>query len=651
VKRQASWALWWAKAASGVATFILMSAPVGLGLFGIDAAQAITKYSLMSSSFTPPTQIYHVPIELGVELTTSSDQWVTQVKFYKAAASTEPHVARVWNASGTLLTTQPFGQTTASGWQTVNLSSPVSIRAGSTFTVSVFSDDFYYSDASFPSTSVGPLTVKRGVYKYTNTSAFPDQSVGWNYAVDLTVQSSLPVASTITALPTAGDITYGTPLSGATLTGGTASVPGTFTFTSPSTVLGAGNQTASVTFTPTDSDNYSPTTGTVSVSVAQATPIITAPATAGDITYGTPLSGATLSGGTASVPGTFAFTSPSATPNAGTSNASITFTPTDAANYTTATTTIPITISRATPTISTPPTASNITYGADLSGATLTGGTASVPGAFTFTDPAIVFLAGSQTASVTFTPTDSANYTTASTTVPVTVLGATPTITTPPTASNITYRTPLSEATLSGGTASVPGTFAFTYPATILGAGNQTASVTFTPTDSDNYSPTTGTVSINVARAAPAITTPPTAGNITFGLFLSGATLTGGSASVPGTFAFTTPSAMPALGTSGVSITFTPTDTANYTTATTSISITVLAAVPKPIPFLTQDPEVTDPLSAVSLNDAPPLNPAGDQPDNTAHQYIPAIVFAATAGAAAVAAAVGASARRRRRRH
>lgn len=277
MERRTSRVSWWAPLASALATIALATAPATLGLVAMDSAQAVTQYSLMSSSFTPPAQVYAAPLELGVELTTSSDQWVTQVKYYKAAASTQPHVAHVWNASGTLMATEPFTQTTESGWQTVNLGSPVFISAGSKFTVSVFSTEYYYSGASFPSTTVGPLTVNRGVYKYASTSTFPNQSAGYNYAVDLTVQSSVPAASTITTLPAAGNITYGTPLSGATLTGGAASVPGTFTFTSPGALLGAGNHDVSVTFTPTDSENYLPTTGTVSISVAQATPIITTP--------------------------------------------------------------------------------------------------------------------------------------------------------------------------------------------------------------------------------------------------------------------------------------------------------------------------------------------------------------------------------------
>ena len=176
------------------------------------------------------------------------------------------------------------------------------------------------------------------------------RSNGTNTIVQSSARTPEQTTPTITTPPTAGSISYGTALSGATLTGGAASVPGTFTFTSPSTTPATGTSNVSITFTPSDTINYTTTTTTIPITVSAATPTITTPPTAGSISYGTALSGATLTGGAASVPGTFTFTSPSTTPATGTSNVSITFTPSDTINYTTTTTTIPITVSAATPT-------------------------------------------------------------------------------------------------------------------------------------------------------------------------------------------------------------------------------------------------------------------------------------------------------------
>ena len=59
-----------------------------------------------------------------------------------------------------------------------------------------------------------------------------------------------------------GTCTYGQPLSAATLSGGSASVAGSFTFASPETTPNAGSYAAAVIFTPT-SANYDSVIGSV----------------------------------------------------------------------------------------------------------------------------------------------------------------------------------------------------------------------------------------------------------------------------------------------------------------------------------------------------------------------------------------------------
>src|SRR5207237_922105 len=206
----------------------------------------------------------------------------------------------------------------------------------------------------------------------------------------------------------------------------TASVPGTFVYSPPAgMVLDAGTGSLSVAFTPTDMANYSSTTATVAITVTRATPSITWPAPAG-IVYGTALSAAQLSA-TASVPGTFVY-SPAAgmVLDAGTESLSVAFTPTDTANYLSTSATVAITVSRATPTITWPAPAS-IVYGTTLSAAQLNA-TASVPGTFVYSPAAGTVLdAGmGQSLSVAFTPTDTANYSPATASVPLTVSQATP---------------------------------------------------------------------------------------------------------------------------------------------------------------------------------------------------------------------------------
>ena len=68
---------------------------------------------------------------------------------------------------------------------------------------------------------------------------------------------------TVSAWPTASAITYGSTLSSSTLTGGSASVTGTFAWTTSSTAPGAGTQSEGVTFTPADATDYYTVAGSV----------------------------------------------------------------------------------------------------------------------------------------------------------------------------------------------------------------------------------------------------------------------------------------------------------------------------------------------------------------------------------------------------
>src|SRR5205814_6331529 len=115
-----------------------------------------------------------------------------------------------------------------------------------------------------------------------------------------------------------------------------------------------------------------------------------------------------------------------------------------------------------------------------------------------------------QTLSVSLTPTDAANYTTATKTVSINVLKATPVITWS-TPADIIYGTALS-ATQLNASASVLGTFVYTPPSgTVLSAGAaQTLSARLTPTDAANHTTAAKSGPSNRLKADPVRTwTPP----------------------------------------------------------------------------------------------------------------------------------------------
>ena len=174
---------------------------------------------------------------------------------------------------------------------------------------------------------------------------------------------------------------------------------------------------------------------------------------------------------------------------------------------------------------------------------------------------------------MTFTPNDSVDYSTATASVTLTVSPLTPIIKWPAPAA-ITYSMPLSSSQLNA-TATVPGTFAYSPPSgTVLVAGNQTLSATFTPADTTDYNITTASVTLLVKKATPVITWPAPAA-ITAGTPLSSSQLDA-TASVAGAFVYSpTVGTVLAAGNQTLSTTFTPTDSTDYNTATDSVVLSV----------------------------------------------------------------------------
>ncbi|MDR3773050.1 MAG: choice-of-anchor D domain-containing protein, partial [Terracidiphilus sp.] len=141
------------------------------------------------------------------------------------------------------------------------------------------------------------------------------------------------------------------------------------------------------------------------------------------------------------------------------------------------------------------------------------------------------------------------------------------------------YGTALS-ATQLDASSTVAGTFAYTPAAgTVLKAGSQTLSVTFTPTDATDYSTAKATVGLTVNQAAPAVTwAAPSA--IVYGTALS-ATQLNASSTIPGAFVYSPAAgAILAVGSDTLSVTFTPTDSTDYTTATQTVTLTVNSGTP-----------------------------------------------------------------------
>jgi hypothetical protein len=392
------------------------------------------------------------------------------------------------------------------------------------------------------------------------------------------------IAPTIT-WPTPTGIVYGTALS-ATQLHATASAPGAFVYTpAAGTVLNAGSQALSVNFTPTDINNYTNASATVTVTVSKATPTVAV--NGGAFTYDGNPHAATASAtgvGGASVAGAVNLNyTPGGIPapaNAGVYGVTASFTSTDA-NYGDASGNGSITINPATATV----TLGNLTQTYDGASKVVTATT--VPAGLN-----VVFgyagTAGTVYGPSSMPPTNAGNYSVTATVSDPNYQGSAtgmflinqlvPVITWP-TPAGIVYGTALS-ATQLHATASVAGAFVYTPAAgTVLNAGSQALSVNFTPTDINNYTNASATVTVAVGKATPTVTVSGGAFTYDGNPHAATASATGvGGASVAGAFNLNyTPGGIPApanAGVYGVTASFTSTD-ANYGNASGNGSITI----------------------------------------------------------------------------
>ena len=143
------------------------------------------------------------PLEFGVKFTSSVAGQITALKFYRSPGDTGSDLLDLWSATGTKLASATFTNTAASGWQTVNLATPVAINANTTYVASYHTTGTYVATSNFFSTAVLKRSLDRallrlsggnGVYSYGGTSTagiFPTNTFSaTNYWADVVFTSS-----------------------------------------------------------------------------------------------------------------------------------------------------------------------------------------------------------------------------------------------------------------------------------------------------------------------------------------------------------------------------------------------------------------------------------------------------------------------------
>jgi hypothetical protein len=368
-------------------------------------------------------------------------------------------------------------------------------------------------------------------------------------------------------------VTISDATNGATIyytTNGTNPGPGSTVYSGPITVSASETVRAiAVSSTTTQSAVAS---AAYTINTQATTALITWPTPAA-IPYGTALGAAQLNA-TSAVAGSFSYSPASGILTAGSHTLTATFTPTDTVNYSTTTTSVTLTVSKATPAITWAAPAA-IPYGTAL-GATQLDATSAVAGSFSYSPASGILTAGSQTLTATFTPTDTVDYSTTTTFVTLTVSKVTPAITWAAPAA-IPYGTALG-ATQLDATSAVAGSFSYSPAAGILTAGSQTLTATFTPTDTTDYSTATASLTLTVSEATPTITWPAPAA-IVYGTAL-GANQLDATSAVAGSFSYSPAAGILTAGSHTLTATFTPTDTTDYSTTTSSVTLTVNKATP-----------------------------------------------------------------------
>lgn len=144
-------------------------------------------------------------LNIGMKFTPSENGFITALRFYKSLNHSGTHTGQLYSSGGTLLASAVFTNETASGWQQVNLATPVAVTAGATYTVSYHSALGNYSTTPgyFTASVVnGPLTAPssgssggNGVYTYGGPAMPVSSWNASNYWVDVVFNTSISGAT------------------------------------------------------------------------------------------------------------------------------------------------------------------------------------------------------------------------------------------------------------------------------------------------------------------------------------------------------------------------------------------------------------------------------------------------------------------------
>ncbi len=218
-----SWTYKWTPGKTGVVTIMARSTDDSANLeepgdeSTIEVVPHTCPCTIWDNTFTGEPESDPSQIEVGVKFRSDVSGYITGLRFYKTPEGTGTHVGHLYTAGGTQLAEATFTKETASGWQQVNLASPVAISANTTYVAAYYAPKGRYAALSGYFSVVGadaaPLHALasgvsggNGVYHYGgNGSLFseggPESYNGTNYMADVVFEAEQqpPVISNIQA--------------------------------------------------------------------------------------------------------------------------------------------------------------------------------------------------------------------------------------------------------------------------------------------------------------------------------------------------------------------------------------------------------------------------------------------------------------------
>jgi len=136
------------------------------------------------------------PQELGFKFQSSVAGSITGVRFYKGPGNVGTHIGHLWATDGVLLASATFVNETASGWQEILFSTPVTVAANTTYVASYYAPNGHYAfSGAYFTSPVNSYPLKalssaesggNGVFRGGAGGGFPNQSFNSaNYWVDV----------------------------------------------------------------------------------------------------------------------------------------------------------------------------------------------------------------------------------------------------------------------------------------------------------------------------------------------------------------------------------------------------------------------------------------------------------------------------------